>query len=311
MLERKDLAVCDAHCDTASEMYGKFDLYSGKAHFNLESAKEYKKYFQIFATWADPKTGKDNLQSNFKKVSENLFYEINKHKDCISLIKSADDIENIKTPVCALLSVEGADIIGENLGYIDYLYDNFVRCVTLTWNYTNAVGGAAGDDAGLSGFGKKAVLKLNEKKMIVDLSHSSEKTFFDCVKISKAPVMASHSNAYALCAHKRNLTDEQIKTLISIGGFMGINYYPVFLNESGKAKICDIIRHIEYVLSLGGEDILGLGSDFDGVDCLPEDMSGAGDVYKIAQELLKLNYKEETVKKIMGENFISYVKKVI
>lgn len=306
-----NLFISDAHCDTASEMYNAFSPDSENLHMNLADAKKYKGYFQVFAVWSNPEIGKENLKKNFDRITDNFLSS----KGEVSLVLSKEDLSKVFFDTSALLSVEGADILNGDINRINYLHEKGVRCITLTWNFSNAVGTAAADkiskNRGLTEFGKKVVEHLNKKHMIIDLSHADEKTFFDTVSLSAQPVCATHSNAYSLCKHPRNLTDEQIKLLIKTGGFMGINYYPPFLSENCVANISHIVSHIEHVLSLGGENIVGLGSDFDGIDCIANGINGAKDVFKIADALLLRNHSEKLVKKIMGENFVSYVKKVI
>lgn len=304
-----NIFVADAHCDTVSEMYNPFLPDGKKTHFNFPDIKAYKSYFQIFAVWSDPKIGYKNLRKNFLKITENF----NLKKGDLHVVRKKKDVLNLcKTN--AMLALEGGDIIDDDLNYIDFLYCHGVRCLTLTWNYSNKIGGAAADNCSnfsLTDFGKKVIKKLNEKHMIVDLSHANEHTFFDACAESTAPICATHSNARAVCDNVRNLSDEQIDALIKTGGFMGINFYPAFLSNAPTASLSDIFFNIEHVLSRGGEDIVGLGSDFDGITSLPQGIGGCGDVYKIADGLLRLNYSEQTVKKIMGENLISYISKIL
>ena len=227
------------------------------------------------------------------------------------IAKDKDELKKCaKEEKCTgILAVEGGEIIDKDISYLDVLYERGVRIITLTWNYDNAIGCGADckKDNGLSEFGREVIGEMNKKSIIADISHASEKTFWDVCMESKKAIMASHSNARALCEHKRNLTDEQIKQIIDVNGFIGINYFPEFLNKSCKADVYDIIRHIEYFMALGAENVLGLGSDFDGIDYTPEGMAGAEDVYRIAEELLKLNYSEETTKKVMGKNLYDFL----
>ena len=147
--------------------------------------------------------------------------------------------------------------------------------------------------------------------MLVDVSHLSEQSFWDVSDLCKGPFIASHSNSKAICSHRRNLTDDQILAINKSGGTIGINLCPDFLANSGKANISDIIRHIEYIASLAGIDCIALGSDFDGIHDLPEGIKGVQDIRKIFEALLRLNYTEETLAKIAGENIIRIVKEVL
>jgi membrane dipeptidase len=164
---------------------------------------------------------------------------------------------------------------------------------------------------GLTPFGKKVVEEMNSLGMLVDVSHISEKGFWDVLELTRSPIIASHSNAQSICSHVRNLTDEQIKAIGKNGGVMGINFYPAFLNDSKKASVTDIVNHIEHMASLVGCDYIGIGADFDGVEALPEGINGLQDVEKVINTLLKLNYSQEWVEKIAGLNFLRVIKSVL
>jgi membrane dipeptidase len=197
-----------------------------------------------------------------------------------------------------------------NIKNLDCFYNLGVRSICLTWNHKNEIasGNGAEVDTGLTPFGVEVVSKMDEMGMIIDLSHISEKSYYDVLAISKKPVICSHSNAKKICNHKRNLTDDQLVSLKRIEGVTGINFYPTFLNNDETASVKDIINHIEYISGLIGIDYIGIGADFDGVDSLPEGISGVQDLEKVFNELLKLNYSEENVKKIAGKNFLRVIK---
>ncbi|MCC8169760.1 MAG: dipeptidase, partial [Oscillospiraceae bacterium] len=112
-----------------------------------------------------------------------------------------------------------------------------------------------------------------------------------------------HSNSRRICSHRRNLSDRQFKIICASGGCVGINFYPKFLSDDGNAGIDDIVKHIEHFMALGGENHIGIGADFDGVDYLPNGIRGCEDTYKVFERLLQLNYKEEQVEKISHKNF--------
>ncbi len=297
--------IFDGHCDTLYELIGnrnEENIIKNKLHFNLYNTNGYNKYIQVTALWANPAhkgcDGKIFMDSLVKKAVKHL-EDYN-----VSIVKSKKDLEKTDR-YSVILGIEGADAI-EKEEEIEYYFNKGVRCVTLTWNGVNAIGsGALSDsDEGLSHFGKKAVQRLNELGMAVDLSHLNEKGFYDAIEISKKPVIVSHSNAYSVCPHKRNLTDAQFEALIKNNGVCGINFCRDFLKNNREiATIDDIISHIEHFCSLGGEQNIGLGSDFDGIDILPEKISSNKDMYLIPETLLKLNYTEEQVKNITFNNF--------
>ena len=164
-------------------------------------------------------------------------------------------------------------------------------------------------DAPLTDFGKAVVKEMNRLHMTPDVSHSSEGGFWSTLETSTRPVVATHSNAKKLCAHPRNLTDEQFTAIKDSGGLVGINIYPPFLaDDAKKASLGDVIKHIEHFLSLGGEDTLALGGDLDGIPAPVRGINGIWDIDTIAEALLKLNYSDALVAKIMGENVRRFVK---
>jgi membrane dipeptidase len=185
--------------------------------------------------------------------------------------------------------------------------------MTLTWNGENELAcGVEAGSGGLSAFGKEVVYEMNRLGMLIDVSHLSERAFWDVLSISKAPVMASHSNAKSLCDHKRNLKDEQILAISRMGGVIGLNFYPPFLSNSGVANMEDCIRHIDRILAVGGENCLGLGSDFDGfTEPVTVGLSSSDAYHDLFSELLKRGYPDRVLQKLAYGNFLSLAKKVL
>jgi microsomal dipeptidase-like Zn-dependent dipeptidase len=138
---------------------------------------------------------------------------------------------------------------------------------------------------------------------MVDISHTSEKTSFDALAISKQPVIASHSSVKALCNHPRNLSDSLIKAIATRGGVVQICLYPGFIKKGGKASYKDAVDHIDYVVKLVGIDYVGIGSDFDGGETL-SDLKAVNEIPKITIELLRRGYSEEDIAKIWGGNLL-------
>lgn len=297
--------IFDGHCDTLYELIGNCNeenIIKNKLHFNLYNTNNYNKYIQLTALWANPAhSGRES-----KIFMDSLVKKAVKHLDDynVNIIKSKEDLEKTGK-YSVILGIEGADAI-ENDEEIEYYFNKGVRCVTLTWNGVNLIGSGALSDSenGLTDFGKSAIAKFNELGMAVDLSHLNEKGYYDALEVSGKPVIVSHSNAYSVCPHKRNLTDSQFEALIKNGGVCGINFARDFLRGDGEtATIDDIVSHIEHFCSLGGELNVGLGSDFDGIPNLPEKISSNKDMYLIPEALSKLNYTEEQIKNITFNNF--------
>ena len=212
----------------------------------------------------------------------------------------------------AVLTLEGADAIGEDLGKLNALLDAGVKLVGLTWNPENAVAHGADEPfhLGLKPFGQKVLDVLNERDIIVDVSHLNEQSFWDVLPKVKH-VLASHSNARSLCNHPRNLTDLQAKALVEKGGHIHIVYYPPFINlDFEDLTLVDLMNHFTHFANLVGVQHLGLGSDFDGIAVFVEGLHDASDTQQVIQHLRK-HFTEDEVIGVTANNFKNYIKRVI
>lgn len=283
-----EYSVFDAHCDTLCIAADKGrSLRKNDAMIDFLRMSRYKSYTQIFACWIEPKYLPRALERGMKLID--TYYE----NPC--------NYKNIRT----ILSIEGGELIS-SVEVLRNLYRLGVRIIALTWNYSNHIASGADEkdtERGLTEFGKIIVNEMNRIGMYIDVSHLNDRSFYDIEKITNVPIIATHSNSRSICRHRRNLTDDMFKRIVRSGGCVGINFYPPFLNESNRADIDDIVRHIEHFMSLGGENSIGIGADFDGVDALPEGINGCEDVYKVFDRLLQLNYSEDLVEKISHKNF--------
>ena len=302
----KELIICDTHCDTVSAAYDNFtSLYENAFDVSIKRMKKYKSYMQFFAAFIAPEYYKTPMRRcldllNFAKA------QINKYNGDIELCKSRGDVLSAwdKGKTAAVLSVEGGECIG-NENDLNTLYDMGVRMIAPAWNNDNMLaGGAHGCGIGLSRLGKRIVSEMNEKGIICDVSHLSERSFYDVCGIVSKPVVASHSNSYEICPHKRNLKKEQFREIIKTGGVVGINMYCEFLTGTRTAGIDDILRHIEYFLELGGEDNICIGSDFDGIDAKPQGIDSCSDIYKIFDRLAKKGISTQITEKIAYKNIL-------
>jgi membrane dipeptidase len=163
---------------------------------------------------------------------------------------------------------------------------------------------------GLSQFGVEVVEELNMLGMIVDVSHLSDAGFWDIIEISKDPVVASHSNARAVCAHPRNLTDDMIRALAEKGGVMGMNFAPDFI-DTRNPSVETLVDHIDYIVDLVGPEHVGLGSDFDGIPSTPRGLENVSKMPAITQELVKREYSEEYIRFILGGNHIRLMQRIV
>ncbi len=306
----------DAHCDTISRILDKNqNLWNNDGHLDLKRLKEQGCAMQFFAAWIEPQYEKYGALARCLDIIDKFYIELEINKENLHLIKNSSDIDFAmkNNKVGALLSIEGGGALEGKLSTLRMLYKLGVRAMTLTWNGRNEIADGIGEGeraGGLSKFGLDVVKEMNSLRMIVDVSHLSERGFWDVAEASNEAFIASHSNAKSLCNHSRNLTNEQITEIVKQNGFIGINLYSMFLNKN-DAKISDIMRHIEYFMSLGAEDVLGFGADFDGVDTLPENICGIGNMQNIINELIKIGYSDDVINKVLYHNLHRATKQIM
>lgn len=294
------MRIFDAHADTVSRLLdeGK-SLRENDVHIDAARLSAYESYTQVFAAFIDPEY-KNCAMERAKSLIARLYEEAD---SCgITVCRNYDDWAAAGTKVKAFISLEGGEPI-KSLADLKELYDMGVRMIAPTWNYRNeiACGVMEENDTGLTDLGARVIREMNRLKIIEDVSHLSEKSFWDVAEISQMPIVASHSNSKAVTNHRRNLTDAQFMKIKETGGCVGINFYPPFLGDD----IADIVWHINHFIALGGEDNIGLGSDFDGVDALPCGMRGAEDMEKVIK---MLPYSAEVREKIAFRNFLRVIK---
>ena len=312
--------VFDGHCDTILEIMNHKKSLGSRTptgHLDIPRMKEGGVNVQFFAVFIEDIYKPDRSLKRTLQLIDCFYREMEKNQDEISLVTNYNQINeaNSAGKIAAILSVEGGEALEGDLGVLRMLYKLGVRLLTLTWNQRNQIADGIGESrtgSGLTEFGLKVIDEMNNLKMFIDVSHLSETGFWDVIKRSKAPIVASHSNCYALCPHPRNLKDEQIKALADKGGVIGITFVPNFLTqEKRKTTVKDVVTHIDYLVEKAGIDCVGLGSDFDGTGGLPLGLEGVDKITNITEELLTRGYKEREIKKILGGNFLRVFKKVI
>lgn len=296
------LRIFDAHCDTMCRLLEKGQsLENASGMVSSPMMREYKSYIQVFAAWVD---GKNPLMQAI--MLRDKFMTETKNSS-LKVIDSRGALEDISTNggYGAILALENGSALCGSIEMVDVLYRLGFRLITLTWNGSNELGFGAveSNGDGLTPFGKEVVKRMNALGMIIDVSHLSEKGFWDVAECSEMPFVASHSNAKAICNHPRNLSDEQIKEIIYRRGVIGINLYDSFLSDDGNSDINKVIEHIEHIMSLGGENSIGIGTDFDGIPKSAKGLENVSCLRKLANELSILGYSEEQIDKIMYCNF--------
>ena len=211
-----------------------------------------------------------------------------------------------------VFSIEGGEILQGSLErFAEFDAAARVRMIALTWNFENEIGHPAknGPEGGLKPFGLSLVREMNRKGVLCDVSHLNEAGFWDVIEHSTLPPVASHSNARALCEHTRNLTEAQIRAVIEKKGYIGVNFYSAFLANGRAATLEDVYRHVDAILQLGGEDVVGFGSDFDGIDAWPEGLANPADFPALLDFLAaRGGYAPEVLEKIAGGNLFRVLK---
>jgi membrane dipeptidase len=215
--------------------------------------------------------------------------------------------------VGGLLSIEGADVIEGRIELLRVFYRLGVRMVGLVHSLRNQLADGVTDrrtGGGLSELGAQVMEELNSLGMIIDVSHINDEGFWDVLDLSKHSVIASHSNSRTVCNHPRNMTDEMILALAENGGVMGMNFAPSFVHPE-KATLQGVIDHIDHIVELVGPDHVGLGSDFDGIPSTPVGLEDVTKMPKITQELVKREYSETDINKLLGGNHLRLIKRVV
>ncbi len=266
--------IIDLHCDTILTCEEKgIALSENTLHIDvkkLRAAGSYAQCFAIFVNRQECQKAGITAYEKYKRVLSCFRRELAQNAADIAQAKSVFEIKRnvAQGKVSAILTVEGGEVLGGREERLEELYRDGVRLLTLTWNYENEIADANGRDGGLKTFGYTVVERMNELGMIVDVSHISDRSFYDVLRHSKRPVVASHSCARALCDHSRNLTDEMLHEIGEHGGVVGVNFYSRFLQaDSGYATMEQVLRHAAHIADKAGIEALALGSDFDGIDC--------------------------------------------
>lgn len=298
------MRLFDLHCDTLYRAVTEnTTLNNNSFNVTIDKGTRYAQWCQCFAIWIPDDIRGENAINLFDRAYLKITDELlNKNiAFCKTRKELKDNIEGKKH--CALLTVEGGAVLNNDINNLYKLKKCGVRMMTLTWNGYNEIGGGieTADNNGLTDFGKEVITLMDKLDIVVDISHASENLFYDVANNYQKPIVASHSNAKGICGHKRNLTDEQFKIIKESKGLVGINLCDYFLRDNGNADINDIIKNTEYFLSLGGENILGFGCDFDGAD-IPKEIYGIESMNNIYEAFLKHNYKESLLDKIFFKN---------
>lgn len=334
------MKAADMHCDTIAEIYAKkhageeCGILKNNLHMDLIKMEKGDYAVQNFAMFAhmEELKGKMPLPEYAFCLADTFFTEMRKYPEKIGIVKTYEDIEeNMKKGrMSAMLTMEEGAICEGKLEYLRIFYELGVRMFTFTWNFPNelaysnrvAIKGLHGGtfvpetERGLTDKGFEFLREMERLGIIVDVSHLGDKGIFDVIEHAKKPFVASHSNARAVCGHPRNLTDEMIRGLAEKGGVMGINYCPAFLRNQEnwgsplKVSLDDVVRHIRHIISVGGIECVGLGSDFDGTE-ISFEIKDASCMPLLEQRLRREHFTEDEIEKIFYKNVLRVYREVL
>ncbi|MBS4198497.1 dipeptidase [Bacillus sp. FJAT-49732] len=306
------MEVIDLHCDVLYKIWESKGTLRFKDSPELDTNKERMLKGQVkvqcFAIFIPPELkSEEQFQAALDQIDYFYSHVLENNPDIVH-IRNWEDITYLKTDeIGAILTLEGVDCIGNDLHKLSILFHLGVRSVGLTWNFANLAADGVWEPrgAGLTSFGKEIVKFNNKHKVFTDVSHLSEKGFWDVMEIADFPI-ASHSNSKTICNHPRNLSDEQAKTLFQKDGLIHVVYHPPFVTHNETAYISDLIRHIDHFCYLGGVRQIGFGSDFDGIETHIVDLENASKHQNLINELLKY-YSDDQVRGFAGENFLRHL----
>lgn len=324
------MKVADMHCDTVSMLLKKRregereNLFENTLHIDLQKMKRGEYVLQNFAMFVY-QNGIDDPYEECRAQYAVFAEEIKKNKAFLSHVRSYQDIEKSmkEGKIAALLTIEEGEVCEGRIEKLEEFYDLGVRMMTMVWNYDNSLSTSAskwkspsprkygGSRPGLTETGVEFVQRMEELHMIPDVSHMSDEGIEDMFQITKRPFVASHSNARTLCPHKRNLTDDFIKCMGERGCLIGINFFSRFLKKDAQISKAEwIADHIIHIANAGGIECVGLGSDFDGIDCRLE-IEDCSMIQKLADVLEKRGMSAGQIEKIFYKNVLRLYKELL
>ena len=301
-----NVPVFDLHCDTALALLGETvnepgSLRKNELHIDLERAKQLPGYCQCFACFTTP------MMEEWFKTSTTLIFEreiatvqreLDKNADLMELAYSASEVEQMreKGKMAAILTIEGPAGFGFDPELLENLHQIGFRISSLGWNEKNPLTGSHMTGGGLTDMGRAYVKEAQRVGMRIDVSHISDEGFWDVMKITQAPILATHSSSRSVWNSSRNLTDDMFKAIMETGGVAGMNMYEGFIGEEGKADIDTLCDHIFHFMELDPEGRhIALGGDLDGCDPLVAGFDGILGYPKLAQRLLERGLSEEII----------------
>lgn len=309
-------SLFDTHCDTAYELYHRDQhLDENTCDVSLTNAAVYERYAQYYAIWSNKRLDDEACWQAFLKISDRFAAELTALSDKALGVRSGDDLQlAIATGRhAAILAVEDARLLAGKLERLDELKARGVKYLTLLWGGDTCIGGSHDTHHGLTDFGKAVVRGCFERGIVPDVSHASEQSTDDVLQIAfdcGKPIIASHSNAYGLWPHSRNLRDRHLADIRSLGGVVGVSLCPSHLKDesTGPATAETVFEHVDYYLAHDAGDMVGFGSDWDGTS-LPVGMTNVASLQAVADMMAAHNYSDALIDKIFWGNMYHFAMK--
>ncbi len=307
-----DSIVCDGHCDTLGDVLAgvrRLEESSTLGHLDLPRLRAGGVTAQVFACYVPISEYHAGATRHALQRLDALHEALAHTPAEFRLATGADDIRQAKSngQVAGLLGLEGAEPLAGSLEVLRCFFRLGVRVLGLTWNYRNEVADGVHDSSerGLTPFGVRVIEECNRLGIIIDVSHLSPAGLEHVLKVSERPIIASHSNARALCDHIRNLSDAQISAIATRGGLIGATFVPPFLTtQEQEASLAHVLDHLDHLIRVAGTDHVMIGSDFDGIRFAPRGLEDATHYPAITAGMLARGHDEMTVRKVLGLNFM-------
>ena len=323
--------VLDSHCDTPSQMMRGLDIgiAGDRSQVDLPKLKAGGVDASFFALYTSADLSEDEAATKVLEMLARVYDALDVYSEQAALALTPEDALRNKEKglVSIFLGMENGAPIHKSLPLLRQFYRMGVRYMTLTHNGDNEIADSAAQGTrwhGLSPFGREVVDEMNRLGMIIDVAHVSDETFYDVIKCSKAPIVSTHSCCRALASHRRNMTDDMIRTLADHGGVIQINFYPVFLSDlyasfyevkgekaSPRPGVSDVVNHIDHAVKVGGIEHVGIGTDFDGIEVTPKGLEDISKLPKVFDQLKRKGYSEDQIELIAGKNFLRAFNDVI
>lgn len=313
-----DAIVCDGHCDTLGDVLAgarRLHDHAASGHVDLPRLRAGGVTAQVFACFVPVSEYHAGATRHALQRLDALHEALATDAGDLLLATGAADIRRAKVSgqIAGLLGLEGAEALAGSLEVLRCFHRLGVRVLGLTWNYRNEVADGVHDSGtrGLTPFGTRVIEECNRIGMMIDVSHLSPAGLTAVLTVSQQPVIASHSNAAALCSHIRNLTDAQIEAIAAAGGLIGATFVPIFLTSPEEnATLGHVLDQLDYLIRVAGPDHVMIGSDFDGIRFAPPGIEDASRYPAITAGMVGRGHDETTIRKVLGLNFLRVLETV-